>query len=112
MYLLDKVSHPGWELRSNHIQHIRWMLEQHVCNSCRWTRADYENYYAKNPHEMEDEEFLKLEAEGMVGRNINPTTFSNFFPENYSDLPDMQKIDLLLDTACGCEFCFEEEEDV
>jgi hypothetical protein len=86
------------------------MLEEHVCKSCRLTKADYEKYYAKNPHEMEDEEFLKLEAEGMVGRNINPVTFSEFFPENYSDLTDMQKIDLLLDTACGCEFCFEEEE--
>lgn len=109
MYILDKVSHPGWELRSEHIQHIRWMLEKHVCGSCRWTKAQYETYMANHPGE-EDEEFLKLEAEGMVGRNINPTTFSDFFPENYEDLPDMQKIDLLLDTACGCEFVFEEEQ--
>lgn len=109
MYLLDKVSYPGWELRSEHIKDIRWMLEQHVCNSCKWTKADYDNYLAEHPEEQEDEEFLKLEAEGMVSRYINPTTYSYFFPENYQDLSDMQKIDLLLDTACGCEFIFEEE---
>lgn len=84
------------------------MLEQHVCDSCRWTKADYEKYYAENPQELEDEPFLKLESEEMVTRGTNPTTFSDFFPENYKDLPDMKKIDLLLDTACGCEFVFEE----
>lgn len=108
MYLLYKVSHPGWELRSEHIQHIHCMLEQQVCDSCKWTKADYEKYYAENPEDLEDEGFLRLEFEDMVAKGRNPTTFSDFFPENYAELPDMEKINILLDTACGCEFVFEE----
>jgi hypothetical protein len=84
------------------------MLEEHVCNTCKWTKADYDKYYAENPQELEDEEFLRLEFEDMVANGRNPTTFSDFFPEDYRSLTDMEKIDLLLDTACGCEFYFEE----
>lgn len=110
MFILDKVSLPGWELRSEHIQHIRWMLEQHICNQCRWTKQDYDNHMTAFPEELEDEDFLREESADMVSKNINPLTFSEFFPETYKELSDMEKIDLLLDTACGCEFYFEETE--
>lgn len=104
MYILDKVSHPGWELRSEHIQHIRWMLEKHVCPQCKWNKADYDKWKRENPSEA-----LAAEEDFEVVDGMNPYTYSDLFPENYADLPDMEKINLLLDTACGCEFCFEEE---
>ena len=112
IYRLDKASNPGYTLETNHIEWIRWMLEEGVCDSCKWTKADYEKYIAENPEELEDEEFLRLEAEDMVAKGISPLTFSEFFPDNYKQLSDMEKVNFLLSTACGCEFWFEETEDV
>ncbi len=48
----------------------------------------------------------------MVAKGISPLTFSEFFPDNYKQLSDMEKVNFLLSTACGCEFWFEEIEDV
>lgn len=112
IYRLDKASNPGYTLQSEHIHWIRWMLEQGVCNECKWTKAQYLAYTEANPDHLEDEEFLRLEAEDMVAKGISPLTFSEFFPENYNELSDDEKISFLLSTACGCEFWFEEKEDV
>jgi hypothetical protein len=113
IYRLDKASNPGYTLESHHIHWIRWMLEQGVCAQCKWTKADYEKYAAENPEELlEEEEFLRLEFADMVEKGVSPLTFSDFFPDNYSELTDMEKINYLLSTACGCEFWFEEVEDV
>lgn len=106
MYVLNKVSLPGWELRSKHLQVIRQMLERHVCSQCRWTKADYDKWKRENP-----EEAMSADGEFECPEGVNPYTYSDLFPENYIDLPDMEKIDLLLDTACGCEFMFEDEQD-
>ena len=100
-YTLVKMSHPGWTMKSDHIQHIRWMLEQHVCKQCKWTKADYETHIKDHPEDKDDE---------FVSENQNPYTFTDFFPENYEDLPENEKIYLLLSTACGYEFWMNEEE--
>ncbi len=104
-YILDKMSHPGWELKSEHIEHIRWMLEQHVCESCKWTRADYDKYLETHPYDNEIDESL---AQDLLKDDINPYNFSDFWPEPdvYAKLSDQEKINKLLDTACGCEFDF------
>lgn len=107
-YTLYKLSTPGWTLKSDHIQHIRWMLEQHVCSNCKWTRAEYEQYLKSSPWETEDE---KLMAEECVDDDRNPYSFSDFFPENYRELTEQEKIDLLMQTACGCEFDFVDTND-
>ena len=110
IYRLDKVSNPGYTLESEHLHWIRWMLEQGVCDSCKWSKADYEKYTGENPEDLEDEEFLRLDADDKVARGINPLTYSEFFPDDYKSLSDEEKVDLLLSTACGCEFWFEESE--
>lgn len=107
-YTLDKMSMPGWELKSDHLHHIVWMLDQHVCNNCKWTKADYDEYIKEHPWETEDE---KLMAEECLDDDCNPYSFCDFFPENYKELPDQEKIDLLMQTACGCEFDFRDAED-
>jgi hypothetical protein len=107
-YTLYKLSHKGWQLKSDHIEHIRWMLERHVCSNCKWTRADYDQYIKSTPWETEDE---KLMAEECLDDDRNPYSFCDFFPENYKDLTEEEKIDLLMQTACGCEFDFVDSED-
>lgn len=105
-YILDKMSHPGWELKSDHIEHVRWMLEQHVCDNCKWTREDYDAWRLKGDPEIIDENELLEDG-------INPYNYCTFFPEKeeYKKLPDLEKIKLLLGTACGCEFDFIDSED-
>lgn len=103
-YILHKMSTPGWTLESEYIHHIRWMLEQHVCNHCKWTRKQFDDYLA-DPKNEEDLDML----EGVEEEGINPYTYTDFFPENYNELSDQEKVDLLLGTACGCEFALDEE---
>lgn len=111
MYRLDKASNPGYTLESEHIHWIRWMLEQGVCDQCKWTKADYEKHLVENPEDyLEEQEDLREEFADMAARGISPLTFSEFFPENYNELSDDEKISFLLSTACGCEFWFEESE--
>lgn len=104
MYILSKMSYRDWELRSEHIQPIRLMLQQYTCDSCQWTREEYLEYIERFPNEQD--EFSK-EA---LAKGYNPNSYTDFFPENYADLPDAEKIALLLSTACGCEFFFEIKE--
>lgn len=103
-YILDKMSMPGWEFKTDHLHHIVWMLDQHVCGHCKWTREDYDKWRKDNPDEILDEE-------GMLEDGINPYSFTDFIPENYKELPDEEKISWLLGTACGCEFDFIDRED-
>ena len=109
MYILEKYSSPGFKLEADDISWVRWMLEENVCGSCKWTQAQYKAYASENPTEVDEEDpYMEEHREEMVSRGINPTTFSDFFPENYSSLSDSEMINLLLDTACGCAFGFEE----
>lgn len=99
-YTLDKASSPGWTLQTDHIFHVREALERGVCKSCRQTKAEWDA--SADKAELDDPD---------LGEDVNPWTFSEFFPENYADLPDAMKIDLLLSTACGCEYWFEDAEE-
>lgn len=112
MYVLEKYSSPGFKLEADDISWVRWMLEENTCDSCKWTKAQYEAYATENPEEVDEGvDFMEEERKDMVSKGVNPTTFSDFFPENYKSLSDSEKINLLLDTACGCEFGYEEIED-
>lgn len=105
-YTLDKLSSPGYLLKTDHLEHIHWMLEQCVCKNCKWTRADYEKWKEENPKEAaEAEEYFDLED------GWNPYTYGDMFPDNYDDLSLQEKIDLLMSTACGCEFDFRDAVD-
>lgn len=101
MYILEKYSMPGWKLEADDIENIRWMLEQWVCDWCKWTEKDYA---------VLDQTEKEQWAEPDTPEGVNPFTLMGFFPENYSELSDKEKIILLLNTACGCEYGFEEKE--
>ena len=98
LYILEKYSSPGWKFEADDIGDIRWMFEQWVCNSCKWTEKDYAALDQSEKDEL---------TEPDTPEGVNPFTLTDFFPENYSELSDQEKIDLLLDTACGCEYGFE-----
>ena len=91
MHVLDKLSYPGWEFKSNHIEHILWMLDRHICDACKITEQDY----------LSQAEFDFEPEEG-----INPYTLDEFKPETYDQWSDLEKVEWLLGTACGCEFDF------
>lgn len=103
-YTLDKMSMPGWTFKSDHLHHILWMLDKHVCGNCKWTREDYATWRAKGDPEIIDEDELLEDG-------INPYTLTDFIPENYSELSEQEKINWLMSTACGCEFDFIDNED-
>jgi hypothetical protein len=94
VYTLDKLSHPGWELRSEHIEHIFWMLDQHVCTGCKMTKEEFE------ASEIEVEDYEEL------GDDVNPYTFTEYRSETYDQWSMLDKVMWLLGTACGCEFEF------
>lgn len=96
MHVLEKMSAPGWEFKSDHIEHILWMLDKHVCDSCKMTKAAYAQSTLEVDAEYPDE----------LGEDINPYTFCEFKPETYDQWSDLEKVEWLLDTACGCEFYF------
>ena len=104
-YVLTKASHPGWEMKTDHIEHVRWMLEQHVCDKCKWTREQYLKHGSR-------EEFDEFEEADYIEQGTNPYTFNDFFPENYAELSDQEKINLLMETACGCEYWLDETDEV
>lgn len=104
-YILDKMSSPGWEFKTDHLHHIVWMLDKHVCKECKWTREDWEHY---NEFNMEPYDEMTQEC---LDKGMNPYSYCDWFPENYDELSDDDKISWLLDTACGCEFDFIDRED-
>ena len=99
MLVLEKMSSPGWEFKSDHIEKIFWLLDQCVCSSCKMTKLEYTNH----------------EGEYIVDENleedINPFTFTDFKPETYDSWSLLEKVEWLMGTACGCEFDFYDEAD-
>jgi hypothetical protein len=82
MFILEKVSTPGWEFRSNYIEQIYSQLDAHVCDSCKLTEqvgAEYED----------------------DGHDFKPETFSQW--------SSLEQVEWLLGTLCGCEFHFGED---
>ena len=90
MFVLEKMSVPGWEFRSEHIEHIYSQLNDHVCGMCKQTEEEYMAATKEVDAEYED-------------------GWDRFKPETYSQFSYQEKIDWLLGTACGCEFDFGEE---
>lgn len=101
LFIVNKWSTPGWEFRTDHIEWVRWILEENICSMCKQTEAEFK----ANAEEQDWDDNLE--------EGINPYTFAEFFPEHaiYKQLSDREKIELLLDTACGCEFGLEEPDD-
>ena len=51
MFVLDKMSMPGWEFKTDHIEKVLWLLDQCVCDHCKQTEAQYK---ADDEEEYED----------------------------------------------------------
>lgn len=92
MYKLEKMSTPGWEFRSEYIEHIYRQLNDFVCGLCKQTEAEYRKATLEVDAEYNDD-------------------FDHFKPDNFSEFSYEEKIDWLLGTACGCEFDFYNEAD-
>lgn len=90
MHVLDKMSIPGWQLKSAYIEPILEMLDQHVCSLCKMTEAEYKKATLTVDAEYEDD-------------------YQEFKPETYDQYSPIEKIEWLLGTACGCEFDFYDE---
>lgn len=101
MLVLDKMSMPGWQFKSGHIEHIFWLLNQCVCDSCKMTKAEYEKSTLEVDAEYPDED----------DEDINPYTACEFKPETYDSWSLLEKVEWLMGTACGCEFDFYDEAD-
>lgn len=99
--VLHKASSPGWEFRAGTVEQIYDMLEYHVCESCKLTEKQYREQHTDTMDDEDAIENLKL--------GINPYTFTMFFPDNYNKLSFDDRISHLLDTACGCEFEYDNE---
>lgn len=105
-YKLTKMSAPGWTFTTKHKHLIASMLKSEVCGSCTSTK----NQFMQRVEEREDCVF-GIEEQDLVEQNINPFTFTDFFPEDFTELSVDDKIMYYLSTACGCEYDYEEEED-
>jgi hypothetical protein len=92
MLILEKMSVPGWQLKSEYIEHILEMLEAHVCGMCKQTEAQYK------------QATLTVDAE-------YESDWNHFMPETYKQYSALEKIDWLLGTPCGCEFDFYDEDE-
>lgn len=99
MWILDKMSLPGWEFKTEHIDQVLWILDQCVCSSCKMTKQEYINH---------EGEYIVDEN---IGDDMNPFTFNDFKPETYDSWSALEKVEWLLDTACGCEFDFYDEDE-
>ena len=99
MWILDKMSMPGWEFKTDHIEKVLWILDQCVCSGCKMTKQEY----------------LAHEGEYTVDEDIeddtNPYTMDDFKPETYDSWSALEKVEWLLSTACGCEFDFYDEDE-
>lgn len=90
MYNLEKLSTPGWEFRSEYIEHIYMQLNDHVCSLCEQTEDEYRKATLEVDAEYEDDS-------------------NHFKPDNFSEFSYKEKIYWLLSTSCGCEFDFYDE---
>lgn len=96
MWILDKLSMPGWEFKTEHIDQVFWILNQCVCQGCQMTEQEY----------LETGEDDSDTEEG-----INPYTMDEFKPETYNSWSALEKVEWLMNTSCGCEFDFYDEDE-
>lgn len=97
MLVLEKMSMPGWQFKTDHIEQIFWLLDQCVCSSCKMSKQEYIKHEGTY---IVDED---------IEEDINPFTFTDFKPETYDSWSLLEKVEWLMGTACGCEFDFYEE---
>lgn len=91
-YKLTKISKTGYEFSTSDIEMIYDRLDEFVCTSCKVKKSEAIKYCDENNIEDFEREHFIQEA----------------FPDNYDDLPTLEKVQWLMSTACGCEFVFEE----
>jgi hypothetical protein len=95
MYILEKVSSPGWTLEAEEIDICLRVLEQSVCKHCKMTKQDYDtfldSYWADTEHSSNE----------FTNEDYEP---DEFFPDHYKDMSPIEKIEALLATACGLEY--------
>ena len=94
MFILEKLSMPGWGFKSDHIEHIFWLLDQSVCNHCKMTEKEYQQFILEQEYEVEEA--------------LYP---GDLLPETYNQWSLLEKVEWLMGTACGCEFDFYNEMD-
>jgi hypothetical protein len=99
MLVLEKMSMPGWEFKTDHIEHIFWLLNQCVCAKCKMTMLEYTNHEGK------------YTVDENLQEDINPFTSTEFKPETYDSWSLLEKVEWLMGTACGCEFDFYDDEE-
>ena len=90
MLILEKMSVPGWQFKSDYIEHLLGMLEECVCDACKVTEAQYR------------QATLTVDAEYNEYRD-------DFKPKAYDSYSPIEKIHWLLGTPCGCEYDFYDE---
>ena len=98
MWILDKMSMPGWEFKTEHIDQVLWILDQCVCQGCQMTEQDYLHT-------------IEFSSEPDPEDGINPYTMDEFKPETFNQWSALEKVEWLLGTSCGCEFYFYNEMD-
>ena len=82
MITLTKESSPCWEFKSEDPAYISWLLEQCICSGCMITKkeAEEEGYLLDDPEE-------------------------DFRADNFYQLSDFERINWMLGTPCGLEYC-------
>ncbi|UUW39871.1 hypothetical protein VP14_184 [Vibrio phage VPMCC14] len=91
-YKLTKISKTGFEFSTSDIEMIYDRLDEFVCTSCKVKQSEAIKYCDENNIEDFEREHFIQEA----------------FPDDYDNLPTLEKVEWLMSTACGCEFVFEE----
>ena len=92
MFVLEKMSSPGWEFKSEHIEHIFWILDKCICNNCKMTEKEYEQFLLKQN----------------IEKDFYPDDLQ---PETYNQWSILEKVEWLMRTGCGCEFYFHDEDE-
>ena len=100
-YTLTKESSPGFTFTTQTQEHVAWLLRHCICGLCTYTQSQWNNRKG-------DEDDADL---GPTEDGINPYTVDPFFPENFSQLPLQEQIDMYLRTPCGWEYWLDEEEE-
>lgn len=102
-YKLYKQSAPGFTLETNTIDHVYTVLNQYVCASCTTPRSELRS---KLSEDFKSGELTEEEYETELWSLDND--YSGL-PDNWKELDIHDVVDMLLGTACGCEFYLEEE---
>lgn len=99
-YVLDKMSGPGFHLKTDSISVLRLVLESHVCTYCMLTKEEL--IESAKAQSEEDKEAWGSEQE------VNEITEYEFaFPDDYCEMTEEEKVDALMSTCCGAEFFYE-----